>query len=81
MTTENGLPHAKLMNRHIDTLMQRRVWVQGKIDEREAMSFGEGVLLHFKDEVKALDWAISVCEAERDAALRLREMIPPMPRH
>jgi hypothetical protein len=76
VTTENGLPRTREVRAAITTLTNRRDWVLRKIEDRLAARPAWGVEgSHEWDEVRALNLAIEVLEAEFDFVARLQRQV------
>lgn len=69
MTTENGLISPQAMRRHIDVLFDRRHWLLDKIFDKQAAKLPVG----FEEaEVKAIEVAMALMEAEWHNLVRIR---------
>lgn len=72
MTTENGLSRPATIRHYINTLERRANYLEDEIEATTTDSF----VPHFDvAELKALRFAISVCEAEWDAVARVKRTI------
>lgn len=74
MATDEGLAKIQQARRHIELLRDRREFItqrcaSRKIDGHEASN------AHDEDEIRALDWALPVLEAEWDNLCRLRRNV------
>lgn len=73
MTTENGVERLKDIKHYLHVLCERRSYLHARVEER--LLAGENPNGYHEVEIKALDWAIPVLEAERDSVVRLRKFI------
>lgn len=69
MSTENGIEEHKRVQRNINIILDRLQYLQDKQAERIDDRLNPS---HYLDmEIRALEWALPILEAERDALLRL----------
>lgn len=74
MATDEGLAKISHARKHIEILRYRRAFLQQRIEYRN-VTITDAVNAFDEAEIRALDWALPVLEAEWDNLARLRRNI------